>query len=108
VYVVPWAKHFPPLHLFGIESVALSVPTLQAATYWRSRSRSTFSGALSAQVFMYVATVSSSLKFQTLVTVTSEVQLRGLVALPPGTLDGVIVSNRELEVSTAKVVFVRR
>jgi indole-3-glycerol phosphate synthase len=62
-----------------------------------------FGGALAAKDLMYLAKIASSLKIQTLVTVTSEVQLRGLTVLPPGTLDGVIVSNRELEVSSDNV-----
>lgn len=63
-----------------------------------------FGGALAAKDLMYLAKIASSLKIQTLVTVTSEVQLRGLTVLPPGTLDGVIVSNRELEVRSDNVV----
>jgi indole-3-glycerol phosphate synthase len=66
-----------------------------------------FGGALAAKDLMYLAKIASSLKIQTLVTVTSEVQLRGLTVLPPGTLDGVIVSNRELEVSSDNVFYRR-
>ena len=62
-------------------------------------------GALAAKDLMYLTKIAASLKFQTLVTVTSEVQLRALAALAPGNIDGVIVSNRQLEVKTMHCVF---
>jgi indole-3-glycerol phosphate synthase len=46
---------------------------------------------------MYLAKIAASLRLQTLVTVTSEVQIRSLLDLPAGAFDGLIVSNRELE-----------
>jgi indole-3-glycerol phosphate synthase len=56
-------------------------------------------GALAASkdVF-YLAKISASLSLQTLVTVTTTVQIERVTeALPPGSLQGVIVSNRILE-----------
>jgi indole-3-glycerol phosphate synthase len=54
-------------------------------------------GALASKDLMYLTKIASSIQIQTLVTVTSEVQLKRLAALKAGSVDGVIVSNRELE-----------
>jgi len=54
-------------------------------------------GALAGKDLMYLTKISASLQLQTLVTVTSEVQLEQLTHLSAGSIDGVIVSNRELE-----------
>lgn len=55
-------------------------------------------GALANKDILYLTKIASSLQLQALVTVTSEVQIERLTeALPAGSLDGVIVSNRELE-----------
>jgi indole-3-glycerol phosphate synthase len=53
-------------------------------------------GALQSKDLLYLTKIASSLQLQTLVTVTSEVQLRALAALSPGSIHGVIVSNREV------------
>lgn len=53
-------------------------------------------GSLASKDLLYLTKIASSLKLQTLVTVTSEVQLRALAAMAPGSIDGVIVSNREV------------
>jgi len=54
-------------------------------------------GALAIKDLSYLVKIASSLKMQTLATVTSEVQLRSLAELPARSIDGIIVSNRELE-----------
>jgi indole-3-glycerol phosphate synthase len=52
-------------------------------------------GALANKDLLYLTKIASSLQLQSLVTVTTALQLQRLVDLP--SLDGVIVSNRELE-----------
>ena len=55
-------------------------------------------GALASKDLMYLTKIAASLQLQTLVTVTSEVQLDQLAtALSAGSIDGVILSNRDLE-----------
>ena len=54
-------------------------------------------GALASKDLKYLTKIASSLQLQTLITVTSEVQLQGLLNLPDGSFDGLILSNRELE-----------
>jgi indole-3-glycerol phosphate synthase len=54
-------------------------------------------GALAPKDIVYLTKIASSLQFQVFFTVTSEVQLRAISALPAGSVDGVILSNRELE-----------
>ena len=51
-------------------------------------------GALATKDLKYLAKIASSLKLQTLITVTSEVQIGALHDTP---MDGLIISNRELE-----------
>jgi indole-3-glycerol phosphate synthase len=55
-----------------------------------------FVGALAAKDLTYLTKIASSLQLQVLVTVTSEVQLRTVLTLGTA-IDGIIVSNRELE-----------
>ncbi|CAB9499032.1 Indole-3-glycerol phosphate synthase [Seminavis robusta] len=54
-------------------------------------------GALASKDLLYLTKIASSLQLQTLITVTSEVQLRALAAMAPNSIDGIIASNRELE-----------
>jgi indole-3-glycerol phosphate synthase len=54
-------------------------------------------GALAAKDLVYLTKIAASLKLQKLATVTSAVQLEALAALPKGSIDAVIISNRELE-----------
>ena len=54
-------------------------------------------GALEKKDLIYLTKIASTLQLQTLVTVTSEAQLRNLSVLPKGSFVGIIVSNRELE-----------
>jgi indole-3-glycerol phosphate synthase len=54
-------------------------------------------GSLEKKDLIYLTKIAASLQLQTLVTVTSEVQIRSLSVIPDGTIVGVIVSNRELE-----------
>lgn len=53
--------------------------------------------ALADKDLLYLTKIASSLQLQTLVAVTSEVQLRAVAKLAPGSIHGIIVSNRELE-----------
>jgi len=55
-------------------------------------------GALAGKDLLYLTKIAASLQIQTLVTVTSEVQMRALASLAPGSINGVIVSNREVSV----------
>ena len=55
--------------------------------------------SLASKDLMYLTKIASSLKLQILVTVTSEVQLRALAVMSPGSIDGVIISNREVSSS---------
>ena len=54
-------------------------------------------GALATKDLLYLTKIASSLQLQVLVTVTSEAQIEVLNKLPPNSLDGLIVSNRQLE-----------
>lgn len=55
-------------------------------------------GALASKDVLYLTKIASSLQLQALVTVTSAVQIERVTeVLPAGSLDGIIVSNRELE-----------
>jgi indole-3-glycerol phosphate synthase len=54
-------------------------------------------GALAAKDLVYLSKIAASLQIQTLATVTSEVQLRAIANLPAGSVQAIIVSNRELE-----------
>mmetsp|Transcript_985 Transcript_985/g.1340 ORF Transcript_985/g.1340 Transcript_985/m.1340 type:complete len:347 (+) Transcript_985:217-1257(+) len=54
-------------------------------------------GALASKDLLYLTKISSSLGFQVLVTVTSTVQIEALIKLSKGSVDGLILSNRELE-----------
>jgi len=54
-------------------------------------------GALSKKDLTYLIKIASSLKLQTLASVTSEVQLNSLADLPTGTIAAIVVSNRQLE-----------
>ena len=53
-------------------------------------------GALASKDLFYLTKIASSLELQTLITVTSEVQLRALASMSPGSIAGVIISNREV------------
>ena len=53
-------------------------------------------GALAAKDLLYLTKIASSLQMQTLLTVTSSVQIQSLNILSPGSIDGLIVSNREV------------
>jgi len=54
-------------------------------------------GSLASKDLLYLSKIAQSLKFQTLVSVTSEVQIRTITTLSPGSVNALIVSNRELE-----------
>lgn len=54
-------------------------------------------GSLASKDLLYLTKIASSLQLQTLVTVTSDIQLRALAAMSPSSIEGVIISNRELE-----------
>jgi indole-3-glycerol phosphate synthase len=54
-------------------------------------------GALEKKDLSYLTKIASSLQLQSFATVTSEVQLLEVESLQEGTIDGIIVSNRELE-----------
>ena len=54
-------------------------------------------GALADKDLVYLTKIASSLQLQVLATVTSTVQIQSLLALAAGSIDGVIVSNRQLE-----------
>ena len=47
--------------------------------------------------FVYLTKITASLQMQTIVTVSSEKQIDSLSILPSGAVDGLIVSNRDLE-----------
>jgi indole-3-glycerol phosphate synthase len=53
--------------------------------------------ALAAKDLLYLTKIASTLQMQTLLTVTSTAQIKNLEILPSGTVNGLIVSNRELE-----------
>ena len=53
-------------------------------------------GALATKDLVYLTKIASSLQLQTMVTVTSVTQVRNLSVLPAGSIDGMIVSNREV------------
>jgi indole-3-glycerol phosphate synthase len=53
--------------------------------------------ALASKDVLYLTKIASSIQLQALVTVTSEVQIDRATAVPVGYLDGIIVSNRQLE-----------
>ena len=54
-------------------------------------------GALPNKDLTYLIKIASSLQLQTLATVNSEVQLQAIADLPIGTINAVVVSNREME-----------
>lgn len=54
-------------------------------------------GALASKDLTYLTKIAASLQIQTLVTVTSVVQIEALLKLSAGSIQGLIVSNRELE-----------
>jgi indole-3-glycerol phosphate synthase len=54
-------------------------------------------GALEKKDLSYLTKIASSLQLQSFATVTSEVQLLEVASLQEGSIDGIIVSNRELE-----------
>ena len=54
-------------------------------------------GALTDKDLLYLTKIAASLQIQTLATCTSEAQLEALVKLPAGSVQGIVVSNRELE-----------
>jgi indole-3-glycerol phosphate synthase len=54
-------------------------------------------GALAAKDLVYLTKIASSLKLQTLVSVTSAAQIKALSVVAAGGVNGLIVSNRELE-----------
>jgi indole-3-glycerol phosphate synthase len=54
-------------------------------------------GALEPKDLVYLTKIASSLKMQTLLSVTSSKQIENLNILSPGSIDGLVVSNRELE-----------
>ena len=54
-------------------------------------------GALARKDLVYLTKIASSLQLQTLISVTSHVQIRSLMDLPAGSFHGLIVSNRLLE-----------
>jgi indole-3-glycerol phosphate synthase len=56
-----------------------------------------FGGALAGKDLSYLTKIAASLKLQVLVTVTSAVQIEAVSALPKGSVQGLIVSNRQLE-----------
>ena len=58
-------------------------------------------GCLAGKDLLYLTKIASSLQLQTLVTVTSDVQLQALAAMAPGSIDGVIISNREVGLNFA-------
>lgn len=53
--------------------------------------------ALEDKDLLYLAKIAKTLKMQTVLTVTSEVQLDCVTRLPQGSVDCVVVSNRDLE-----------
>jgi indole-3-glycerol phosphate synthase len=53
-------------------------------------------GALAAKDLVYLTKISASLQMQILLIVTSAVQLENLKLLPAGSINGLIVSNREV------------
>ena len=53
--------------------------------------------ALEDKDLIYLAKIAKTLKMQTVLTVTSEVQLKSVTKLPSGSVDCVVVSNRILE-----------
>jgi indole-3-glycerol phosphate synthase len=54
-------------------------------------------GALSDKDMLYLTKIAASLQLQCLVLCTSEVQLESLLKLSPGSIQGIILSNRDLE-----------
>jgi indole-3-glycerol phosphate synthase len=54
-------------------------------------------GALADKDLVYLSKIAASLQIQMLATVTSEVQLRAIANLPAGSVQAIIVSNRDLE-----------
>ena len=54
-------------------------------------------GALARKDLLYLTKIASSLQLQTLATVTSEPQINDVISLSPGSISGLIISNRELE-----------
>ena len=53
-------------------------------------------GALETKDLVYLTKIASSLQMQSLVTVTSAVQVKNLDVLSPNSISGLIVSNREV------------
>lgn len=53
--------------------------------------------ALASKDLIYLTKIASTLQMQTLLTVTSTAQIENLKILPAGSLNGLIVSNRQLE-----------
>ncbi len=58
---------------------------------------SLIAGALAAKDLLYLSKIAASLQFQVFVKVTSEVQMRAVMALEKGSIHGLIFSNRLLE-----------
>ena len=54
-------------------------------------------GALAPKDLLYLMKIAKSLQIQTLLSVTTEVQLGSLVDVDPGTFSAIVVSNRNLE-----------
>lgn len=54
-------------------------------------------GALTEKDLLYLTKISASLQIQVLATCTSEVQLKAVESLPAGSVQGILVSNRNLE-----------
>jgi indole-3-glycerol phosphate synthase len=55
-----------------------------------------FAGALAAKDLVYLSKIATSLRIQTLLTVSSVAQIENMHILPPKGIDGLIVSNREV------------
>lgn len=58
---------------------------------------SLIAGALAAKDLLYLSKIAASLQLQVFVKVTSEVQMRAVLALEKGSIHGLILSNRLLE-----------
>jgi len=54
-------------------------------------------GALKKKDLLYLTKIASTLKLQTIISVTSEVQINSVTSLSTGSIDALVVSNRDLE-----------
>ena len=62
--------------------------------------------SLAAKDLLYLTKIASTLQIQTLLTVTSTAQINNLSILPSGSINGLIVSNRNVSFALIQVILV--